>query len=81
MEEVSVLLLLSKGGLSGFEEGAMVLGGGAETCGPVVIPFINRFVKPSTFSDCRLGPGAVLSVAVRSATDMSAQNLGFSSSY
>lgn len=65
MEEVSVLLLLSKMvGLSGLEAGAF--GGGGPELRGLVMPCINRFLKPSTFNDCRLGPGATLSVAVRS---------------
>jgi hypothetical protein len=76
MEEVSVLLLLSKtAALSGMEEGTF--GAGAELPG-LVMPFISRFLKPSTFNDCRLRPGAVLSEAVRS-TDkhVSMESRGF----
>lgn len=66
-DEVSVLLPLSKMAgveLGGFEEGAF-WGGGPELRG-LLIPCISRFLKPSTFKDCRLTPGAGLSVAVRS---------------
>lgn len=61
---MSVLLLLSKtAGLSELDEGAGTFGGGAEPCG-LAMPCINRFLKPSTFNDCRLGPGETLSVGV-----------------
>lgn len=77
MEDVSVLLLLSKtAGLSGLDDGAGAMGGGAELRGLAVMPCINRFLKPSTFSDCRLRPGAVLGVAVGSAVSVSARGAG-----
>lgn len=67
MEEVSVLLLskVARGRLDGFEAGADCRGG-PELRG-LAIPCINRFLKPSTFRDCRLPPDIDLSVAIRSA--------------
>lgn len=72
IDDVSVLLLLSKtGGLMGFGVAATCDGGRPELRG-LDIPVISRFLKPSTSSDAFVDPGVVFSVAVRSIVIISA---------
>jgi len=64
-DEVSVLLPLSTGGALGGLGAGTFCGGGPELRG-LEIPCINKFLNPSTSSDCLTKLDTGLSVVVRS---------------